>query len=258
MLKFSANLSLLFTGVPLLARFKAAKQQGFNAVEIQFPYELSATDIAEQLQQHDLELVLFNVAADDLLQGGEGLACAPEKQAQFREAVLQAVEYAKVLKPYAINVLPGRCYDQSRSDHYRQTLLQNLSFAEHEFSALGVKTVFEAINTTDMPSFLISTGEQMLVVLDALNLPNLLMQYDVYHARMMGGDPIEFIQKHYNRIGHIQFADCPGRGQPGTGAIDFKVLFEAINGSGYTCWVGAEYKPVGMCEASFKWLDCLT
>jgi len=162
-----------------------------------------------------------------------------------------------VLKPYAINVLPGRCYDQSRSDVYRQTLLQNLRFAEHEFGALGVKTVFEAINTTDMPSFLISTGEHMLAVLDELNLADLLMQYDVYHARMMGGDPIAFIQKHHDRIGHIQFADCPGRGQPGTGVIDFNALFKAINGSGYAGWLGAEYKPVGLCEESFKWMDCL-
>jgi len=246
---------MLFTAVPLLARFKAAKQQGFNAVEIQFPYELSASDIAEQLQQQDLELVLFNVAADDLLQGGEGLACVPEKQAQFKEAVLQAVEYAKVLKPHAINVLSGRCYDHSRSDVYRQTLLQNLRFAEHEFGTLGVKTVFEAINTIDMPSFLISTGEQMLVVQDELDLPELLMQYDVYHARMMGGDPIAFIQKHYDRIGHIQFADCPGRGQPGTGTIDFNALFDAIDGSGYAWWVGAEYKPIGTSSACFKWLD---
>ena len=103
MLRFCANLSLLFTEIPLQQRFQAAKEQGFNAVEIQFPYELSAELIHRQLDQQQLKLVLFNVAADDLLQGGEGLAAVPEKQQQFNEAVAEATIYAKILKPDVIN-----------------------------------------------------------------------------------------------------------------------------------------------------------
>ena len=114
MLRFTANLSLLFTEVPLQQRFQAAKEQGFTAVEIQFPYELSAHSIRQQLDKQPLKLVLFNVDADDLLQGGEGLAAVPEKQQQFKQAVAQAAAYAKILKPDAINILPGRCFDKAR------------------------------------------------------------------------------------------------------------------------------------------------
>jgi hydroxypyruvate isomerase len=76
MLKFSANLSLLFTEYELDKRFEAAKQSGFSAVEIQFPYNVHPEILAAILAEKQLELVLFNIAADDLMEGGEGLARA--------------------------------------------------------------------------------------------------------------------------------------------------------------------------------------
>ncbi len=254
MLNFSANLSLLFTEVALIDRFKAAKQAGFDAVEIQFPYELSASVIKDKLDEYGLRLVLFNVDAADLLQGGEGLACVPERCDQFKMAVAQAADYVKLLKPEAINVLPGRCLDSSHLERYLETFKENLRFAAEAFTPLGIKTVFEAINTHDMPGFIIHSGTQMLDVLDQLNHPELLMQYDIYHMQMMGEKPAEFIAGHADKIGHIQFADCPGRGQPGTGRIDFERVFSAIEGSRYSGWVGAEYKPVGTTTESLDWL----
>jgi hydroxypyruvate isomerase len=254
MLNFSANLSLLFTENTLIDRFKAAKQAGFNAVEIQFPYDLSATAIKDKLDEYGLKLVLFNVAAADLLHGGEGLACVPEKCAQFRKAVAQTVDYAEQLKPEAINILPGRCLDQNRLEHYLETFKKNLCYAAEAFSPLGIKTVFEAINTHDMPGFIVHSGTQMLSILDQLNRPELSMQYDIYHMQMMGEKPETFIAEYADKIGHIQFADCPGRGQPGTGQIDFERMFSAIENSVYSGWVGAEYKPVGTTAESFAWL----
>ncbi|MGZ4993853.1 MAG: hydroxypyruvate isomerase family protein [Methylobacter sp.] len=254
MLNFSANLSLLFTENTLIDRFKAAKQAGFDAVEIQFPYDLSAAEIKNKLDEYGLKLVLFNVSAADLLQGGEGLACVPEKRDQFRQAVDQTVDYAELLKPEAINVLPGRCLDQSRLEHYLETFKENLCLAAEAFSPLGIKTVFEAINTHDMPGFIIHSGAQMLSILDQLNHPALLMQYDIYHMQMMGEKPEAFITEYADKIGHIQFADSPGRGQPGTGQIDFGRVFSDIEKSAYSGWIGAEYKPVGMTTESLAWL----
>jgi hydroxypyruvate isomerase len=254
MLNFTANLSLLFTEAALIDRFKAAKQAGFNAVEIQFPYELSAADIKDQLDEHDLKLVLFNVAAADLLQGGEGLACVPERRGQFKDALAQTVDYAQLLQPEVINVLPGRCLDNSRLEQYLEIFKENLGIAVDTFTPLGINTVFEAINTHDMPGFIIHSEAQMLDVLNLLNRPELLMQYDIYHMQMMGEKPEIFIAEHAGQIGHIQFADCPGRGQPGTGRIDFDRMFSVIERSGYSGWVGAEYKPVGTTMESLDWL----
>lgn len=254
MLNFSANLSLLFTEADLIDRFKAAKNAGFEAVEIQSPYSLSAEIIKNTLEEQQLKLVLFNVDADDLLQGGEGLACVPEKRTQFRQAITETLDYAKLLKPEAINVLPGRCFNEKRKQDYLKTFKENLIFAVEAFALLGIKTVFEAINSHDMPGFIIHNGQQMLDILDQLNHPKLFMQYDIYHAQMMGDQPDEFITRHATKIGHIQFADCPGRGQPGTGHINFERIFRAIEKSGYSGWIGAEYKPVGTTSESLGWL----
>jgi len=254
MLKFTANLSLLFTEVELINRFKAAEQEGFNAVEIQFPYCLSAEILKNTLEEQQLKLVLFNVDADDLLQGGEGLACVPEKRDQFRQAVTQTLAYAKLLKPEVINVLPGRCFNENRKQDYLKTFKENLCFAAEAFAPLGIKTVFEAVNSHDMPGFIIHNGQQMLDILDQLNLPMLFMQYDIYHMQMMGDKPDEFIARYADKIGHIQFADCPGRGQPGTGQINFEHIFSVIEKSAYSGWVGAEYKPVGTTSESLDWL----
>jgi len=252
--RFTANLSMLFTEVGLIDRFEAARAAGFKAVEIQFPYELDAATLQRQLSELDLQLVLFNVPADDLLQGGEGLACVPEKQAQFRDALALAVDYAKVLRPAAINVLPGRCFDPARLADYLSTFKQNLRLAADAFSPLGVKTVFEAINSLDMPGFIVDTGAKMLAVQDELKRRDIFLQYDIYHLLRMGENPIDFIAEHAERIGHIQFADCPGRGQPGTGNGDWAAIFAAIDRSGYDGWVGAEYKPLGETPASLGWL----
>lgn len=254
MLRFCANLSLLFTEIELRERFRAARRCGFDAVEIQFPYTLPVAEIAALLRENELQLVLFNVAADDLLQGGEGLAAVPEKRLQFQEALQQAAEYAAILRPQAINVLPGRCRDVGRYVAYLQTFKDNLRLALQTFAPLGVKTVFEAINTYDMPGFIVHSGAQLRAILQELAHPGLFLQYDIYHMYRMGEDVEQFISRYASQIGHIQFADCPGRGQPGTGAINFARLFEVIARSDYNGWIGAEYKPVGTTQASLRWL----
>lgn len=257
MLTFSANLSLLFTELDLIERFSAAKQHGFSAVEIQFPYSIPAPILEQVLQETGLKLVLFNVAADDLMQGGEGLACVPEKREQFQLALNQAVSYARFLKPVAINILAGRCFNEARQSEYLKTFKDNLLLAANTMARLGIKTVFEAINTSDMPNFLIHSGAQQLAILNELNHPNLFIQYDIYHASKMGENAVEFIGQYADKIGHIQFADCPNRGQPNTGIINFPELFKMIEQARYSGWLGAEYKPIGTTSESLAWFRAM-
>jgi len=145
----------LFTKAALIDRFEAAKRQGFKAVEIQFPYSLSAETLRNILEQQQLNLVLFNVAAGDLLQGGEGLARVPEKREQFRQAVTQALEYAQLLKPEVINILPGRCLDSQRQKEYLDTeksLLRQLQiFLIQALMILNMHGIFiDAIDRTNL------------------------------------------------------------------------------------------------------------
>ncbi|MBQ0731311.1 MAG: TIM barrel protein [Oleispira antarctica] len=258
-MKLAANLSMLFTEQPLLERFSAAKAAGFNAVEIQFPYVERIADIKTQLNIHDLECVLINVPAGDLMEGGEGLASVPGKEAEFAAALVECLSYVTSLRIKRVNVLPGRCMDESKRELYLSTFKRNLDTAAQMFKPLGVTVTFEAINTFDMPGFLIHNVQQMLDVIEESDHDNIKMQFDIYHmARMEEGDVSAIISRLGNKIGHIQFADVPGRGEPGTGELDFKSIFYAIEYSSYEGWVGAEYKPTKYTEDTLRWKQFIT
>ena len=252
-LRFCANISLLFNELPLRERFAAAKQAGFNAIEMQFPYETPLQELIQLQQENQLHIVLINVAAGDLMQGGEGLAAVPHKQAEFDAALSQCLEYARALKVECVNVLPGRCINKNQYDSYLATYKTNLLKAANALQAINIKCTFEAINTSDMPHFLIHNSTQMHSIIAELKHPNIFMQYDIYHMTKMGMNIIDDLNNYAAEIGHVQFADCPGRAEPGTGNIDFDAIFSALSATHYSGWVGAEYKPSQTTLKSLHW-----
>lgn len=144
--------------------------------------------------------------------------------------------------------------NKQRNQEYLETFKNNLSLAIEHFAPLGITTVFEAINTDDMPGFLVHSGQQMLDIIKQIKHPQLAMQYDLYHMAKMGENIPAFIGQYSDHIAHIQFADCPGRSQPGTGQLDLKRIFGLLDELNYARWVGAEYNPTGSTAASLYWL----
>lgn len=254
MLKFSANLSMLFTERPLIERFAAARAAGFNAVEIQFPYELPIESIRTELDQHELTLVLINVPAGDLMQGGDGLACVPGRENAFRHAVMDALRYAEALHVPCVNVLAGRQPAGENLVRCLHTLAMNLRYAAETFQTAGITTVMEAINTFDMPRFLLHSVAQMQEMRERVDHPLLKMQFDCYHMQRMGEDVAQCLRDNVSAIGHIQFADVPGRHEPGTGSMDYPMLFRLLNELPYHGWTGAEYRPSATTEHTLAWL----
>lgn len=254
MLRFAANLSLLFTEVPLAGRFALARQAGFSAVEIQFPYELTIAELEAQLRQHQLQLVLINVPAGDLMQGGHGLAGIPGQEQAYHHALLEAMAYARALQVPTVNVLAGRQPEDADLLPCLRTLHHNLQRTVQECALHGIQPVLEAINGTDMPGFLIQNIAQMQQMLEQPGLASLKMQYDCYHMAMMGEAVLEGLQANLPRIGHIQFADWPGRQEPGTGLLAFEKIFAWLAQSGYAGHVGAEYRPSRRTADTLHWL----
>ena len=254
-MKASANLSLLYTELPFLKRFTAARRDGFRAVEIQFPYDYPIAEIRRQLLDNDLELVLINLPAGDLMDGGEGLAAVPQKTAEYAAAVVECLSYARALKVPTVNVLPGRCKQPERRKEYLETFTRNLKITADSFAPFGITTTFEAINRFDMPDFLVCTGREMLAIMVELRHPNIKAQFDVYHMARMGVDVQGFIKRHGAKIGHIQFADMPGRHEPGTGRIPFEAVFNEIRNSRYSGYIGAEYKPSMATTNTLGWMS---
>lgn len=253
-MKIAANLSLLFTELPLLARLQAAAAAGFDGVEIQFPYEVPALQLKEALARAGLPLRLINLPAGDLMTGGPGLAAVPARQAEFDAALQQALTYAAMSRPAYVNVLAGRLAAGVSREQALACLTANLGKTAEAFAVLGIGVLCEAINPLDMPGFLLNTPEQLDELLRAVAQPNLQAQFDLYHMARQGVDIAAGIALLAGRIGHVQFADCPGRGEPGTGTLDFAPLLAALRDTGYDGWLGAEYKPSGQTEQSLVWL----
>lgn len=249
--KLCANISMLFTEVPFMQRFAAARAAGFNAIEIQFPYAQPARDIRAQLEEHELELVLFNLPAGNWDAGDRGIGANWSRRDEFRSGLDQALEYVDELQPRAVNLLAGASEDIDEND---LALLQNIRIAAEELGEEGVMLVIEPINTIDVPNFALPSAFAALDVISEFENDNIKLQLDVYHALQMQEDPLELIREHLDMIGHIQIADVPGRHQPGTGAVDWPLFFRALNTYGYERAVGLEYIPEGVTEESFSLL----
>ncbi|QLC74228.1 TIM barrel protein [Pseudomonas sp. LPB0260] len=254
-MKIAANLSLLFAEVPLIERVVAAAAAGFDGVEIQFPYEVPAIRLKEALAAAGLPLVLINLPAGDLLSGGAGLAGVPSRRVAFAAALQEALSYAAMVRPACVNVLPGRLAEGVSREQALATLSDNLRLAAEAFELLRIRVLVEAINPLDMPGFLINTPQQLDELLRTVDHPNCLAQYDLYHMARQGLDPVAGIELLAGRIGHVQFADCPGRGAPGSGSLDFSAALAALRRSGYRGWLGAEYNPgAAGTRAGLDWL----
>jgi hydroxypyruvate isomerase len=258
MLRFSANLSMLFTEVPLLERFRRAAEAGFRAVELQFPYEQPAAALREQLERHGLELVLHNLPAGDWVAGDRGIACDPARVAEFRSGVARAIEYATTLKTPRLNCLAGKQPAGVSEAEARRTLLENLRFAATALHQVGLTLLIEPVNRFDVPGFFVQRSDDAVALIEEVGAPNLKLQYDVYHQQRTEGELAATLQRLLPHIGHIQVADNPGRHEPGTGEIAWRFLFAHLERIGYAGYVGCEYKPAAGTEAGLGWMEALT
>lgn len=241
--KFCANLTMLFNEVPFLDRFEAAAKAGFEGVEYLFPYAYPKEQLTEKLRANGLKQILHNMPAGDWDEGERGIACLPDRVAEFRASVEQAIEYASALGCPQVNCLAGVVPVGFARDEAERTLVDNLKFAAPKFKAAGIKLLIEAINTRDIPGFFLNTTRQSLGIIEAVGSDNLFVQYDIYHTQIMEGDLAPTIQKHLALIPHMQLADTPGRNEPGTGEINYPFLFDFIDRLGYGGWIGCEYRP---------------
>jgi hydroxypyruvate isomerase len=251
--KLCANLSMLFTEVDFLDRFELAAEAGFIGVEYWFPYDFKAFDIKQRLAANNLQQVLFNLPAGDWAAGERGIACHPNRVKEFYAGVDSAIEYAVKLDCKQCNVLAGvKPYDVSEQQA-RATFTANLKYASDAFKQAGIKLLIESINTFDIPNFFLTNTEQALELIADVGSDNLFYQYDIYHMQRMEGDLCATIHNNLAHIAHIQLADNPGRGEPGTGEIDFSTLLNNIDNMNYHGWIGAEYNPSTATLDSLNW-----
>lgn len=180
----------------------------------------------------------------------------PGREDEFKRAVDQACTYAFELHPGAVNILAGAPpLDLFSRAQCLEVLVQNAAYAAGQLASVGTRAIIEAINTRDSPKFLISRTEQSLDIVARAAHPNLGIEFDIYHMSIMGEDVVDQIARHKSLIGNIQFADDPGRHEPGSGALDFDRIFAGVDRAGWTGYLAAEYRPSGpRTEDSLGWM----
>ena len=251
--RFNANLSWLFQEKPFLDRFAAAANAGFTGIEILFPYDQPASEIRSALQSNGQELVLMNAPPGTFGAGERGLGALPGREKEFQQTFGEALDYAATLDCKRIHVMSGITKESDQTEAHR-TFLTNLEYALERVEESGVSLLIEPINIRDIPGYYLSTVEQADGILQELSHPELKIQFDWYHAQIMGGDLARRTEKYFSKIGHFQLAGVPDRAEPDLGEVNFPYLFHLVDSLQYDGWIGCEYRPKGRTEEGLGWL----
>jgi len=247
--QFAANLSMLYPELAFLDRFDAAAKDGFEAVEYLFPYDFAKEEILARLEHNGLRQVLFNGPPGDWAGGERGLACLPGRDAEFREGIARAIDYAVALACPRIHVMAGLVPEGLERDALQPVYLDNLRWAATEAAKAKLDVLIEPINTRDIPGFFLNRQDHAHEIVEAVGAPNLKVQMDLYHCQIVEGDVAMKIRKYLptGRVGHIQIAGVPDRNEPDTGEQNYPYLFDVLDEVSAQCgwqgWVGCEYRP---------------
>ncbi|WEK48851.1 MAG: hydroxypyruvate isomerase family protein [Candidatus Kaistia colombiensis] len=250
--RFAANLSMMFNEWSFLDRFAAAADAGFDAVEFLFPYDFSPEDVAGKLKAAGLEQALFNLPPGDWAAGERGIAALPGRQDEFRASLMKALDYALATGVRRLHMMAGLAPSHSAEagERYRDAVRMACATMEPH----GIDIVLEPINRRDMPGYFLNDFDMAGEIIDELGLPNLKLQYDIYHRQILHGDVTKSLEELLPVIGHVQVASVPLRNEPGTGELNDFRIFEQLDRLGYAGFVGCEYRPAGATLDGLGWL----
>lgn len=244
--RFSANLGFLWTELPLPDAIRAAAAAGFDAVEAHWPYDVPAAEVKAALDQTGLPMLGINTVRGE----SNGLSAIPGKVAEARAAIDQALDYAVATGTGAVHVMAGF----ASGPEVHQTFTDNLAYACDRAAPHGITCLIEPLNSYDAPGYFHSTTAHAVEIIEATGRANCKLMFDCYHVQVMEGDVTRRLEALLPHTGHIQFADVPHRGAPGTGELNYPYIFERIDALGWAAPIGAEYKPGGPTEATLGWM----
>lgn len=251
MIKYAANLTLMFQEWAFLDRFEVARDAGFVAVEFSHPAGTSAPRIADQLRRTGLQQILATVPIQP---GTKGLAAVVGREAEFRDDFLIGLEFAVIAQSPFLHVLSG-VVGQSELAASSGQFICNMEWAIEQAAKEKIQIVIEAINQTSIPGYFLRSLSNAYHWVD--RLPKLGVILDLYHAAMEGLNPVECVRLYAGSCRHIQIAGYPGRHEPNRGTLNLDAIFSAIRTSGYSGWLGCEYQPAASTLSGLDWMRFL-
>lgn len=248
---FAANLTMMFNEWEFLDRFAAAADAGFDAVEFLFPYDHASELIADRLRSNRLTPALFNLPPGNWAAGERGMASLPGREAEFGASVSTALAYAQATGVKRLHVMSGLAdrKDPTALARYRDAL----AFACAAAAKQNVDIVIEPINRRDMPGYFLNDFDFAAALIRDMALPNLKLQYDIYHRQILHGDVMKSVETLMPIIGHIQIAAVPLRHEPFSGELDDGRVLKYLDTLGYSGFVGLEYRPLKSTLAGLSW-----
>lgn len=246
MLRFSANISMMFTEFPFEARFEAARKAGFGAVEFLFPNEFDAAALAARLEEAALGLSVFNLPCGNWAAGDRGLAALDARRGEFKEALKQAATYVEGLHAARVHLMAGIAEGGAAEARY----VVSVRRAADRMARHGCKVLIEPINSADMPGYFLNRTDQALELLERIDHENVGLQWDIYHHRRTHGAALDMLPDVLARADHIQIAGVPHRHEPD----DYGQIFRALAEAQYAGWIGCEYRPRGETVEGLGWL----
>lgn len=269
-LRYDVNLSILFAELPPLERPAAAAAAGFTAAEFWWPFGTEAQPGGAQVDEFiaaldaaGVRLVGLNFL-DDLAVGARGLVSVPEHAGRFRDSIPVAVEIGRRTGCRSFNALYGNRIEGVDPTFQDELAVANLDLACKAVAEIGGTVLIEALNAYESPDYPLTSTKAALEVVERTEeltgATNLALLFDLYHMARMDEDLQATITRHVGRFGHVQIADVPNRGAPGTGSLPYRELLSALDAAEYRVEeglgsIGLEYKAAnGVSADSFAWL----
>lgn len=255
MLTYAPNISWLYPELPFKERPGQISSLGFSAIEFGFPSHADLDALEEAVAEHGLQIVLFNQDVPVWDRANRGYLVDPGRRDEFKRTLDQALQLAGRLKVLKIMLPAGVELEGLSRQEQRLCMVENLRYAAPLAADAGVLLTIEALNPKDNPGYFLTTSSEGIEIVKEVDHPQVRFQFDTYHIQMAEGELEQKIIQNSAWIGHIQFADYPGRHEPGTGGIDFHGLIAAINKSGYQGFIGLEYIPLAKGARCLDWVS---
>lgn len=248
---FAANLTMMFNEWDFLDRFDAAADAGFSAVEYLFSYEAAPEAIAERLARNDLQQALFNLPPGDWGAGERGVAALPGRFDDLKADVERALDYAAATGVRRLHLMAGIAdpRDQEAAVSYRRSV----AYTAGRLAEKGIDLLLEPINWRNMPGYFLNDFAAAERLIAECGLPNLKLQFDVYHRQILHGDVTMALRRLLPITGHIQIASVPSRNEPDGEELNYPYLFGEIDRLGYDGFIGCEYIPRGQTLDGLAW-----
>jgi hydroxypyruvate isomerase len=249
--RFAANLSMMFTELPFLDRFDAAAKAGFTAVEFLFPYQHPADAIGERLKCNGLTQALFNLPPGNWEAGEKGFAALPERFDDLKQSLHLALPYAKETGVQRVHLMAGIA--NRGEPEAVAAFRKSVAYAAEFFAPHGLDVVIEPINPRNVPGYFLNDFVFARDLINELKIPNLKLQFDIYHCQIIHGDVTMRLREMMPIIGHIQIASVPSRNEPDGEELNYPFVFAELDRLGYRGFVGCEYNPRGKTTDGLGW-----